>query len=127
MKTIIFALALAGLAGPVAAREPGELDCTLGYAKLKAEIEALPGIEPNATLEGSPYRALAHPPSYTLFTFTLPGAPGHPAIVRRHLVKQGDTVVLQNSACGFGDLAGFEELKREFNALDARVKDGLSK
>jgi hypothetical protein len=43
------------------------------------------------------------------------------------VVKEGANMVLQQSACGYGDAAGFETLKQAFGVLNADLAHSLAK
>ncbi|WP_340646192.1 hypothetical protein [Phenylobacterium sp.] len=115
---LISALTLAA-AARAAEPEDDALVCAPTLAETAAAIRAVPGLALSPTEEGRDFTSFRHDPTGTLYTFTLPGAPGHPAVLKRKMVPIENGAALLLSACGYGDdQAGFEALKRGFGARD---------
>lgn len=101
---------------------PPDLDCSLGYAKLRQTASALPGANP-----GNDGRfdqiAVGEPDVWTVeFAFTAPGQAPHPAVTLRTFRKQVTGVwTAQSKGCGYGDQAAFAALMTEMKARDSEL------
>jgi len=121
-------LALALLVQASASAPASEkLDCKPGYEATLAALRQAPDARTGTPPPGAPFGVIEHSASRTLYTYTLPGAAGHPAIVRRQIVQRGGQVDLDMSACGWGDKTGFDTLMKQFHELNEQMKASLGK
>jgi len=101
---------------------PPDLDCSLGFAKLRQSAAALPGAH-----QGNDGRfdqiAVGEPDVWTVeFAFTAPGQAPHPAVMLRTFRKQVTGVwTAQSKGCGYGDQAAFAGLMSEMKARDSEL------
>jgi hypothetical protein len=63
----------------------------------------------------------------TLWTFTLPKHPAHPAAICRRVVERRGIIDIPTAIVCEGAEAACSQLKADFDALNARVIDGLYK
>ncbi len=67
------------------------------------------------------YRAFQNEADSTVWTFTLPGIPAHPAVVCRRPVKEGDFVKLEMDVNCLGDPRACDSLVQDFRRLNAEM------
>ncbi len=116
---IAVALAAAALAVPLKAGS--DLDCALGIDALTARMQSLPKLQAYAgrdPLLGG-YNDSA---GLALYAVTRPGHPAHPAIARRKINGMGPGMSIDTSACGYGDKAGFDQLLKDIDLMNAAVR-----
>jgi hypothetical protein len=95
------------------------LDCAQGYAALARQIDQKPGIKPAHQEPGEPYRFYSEADGSASYMVTMPGAPGHPAILKQ--VIQGGAKV--NSGCPYGDPTGYQQLLAYLASLSAAAPE----
>jgi hypothetical protein len=93
--------------------KPVELDCTLSFEALSAEITALPGLRPAPPEPGEPYRFYSTEDGQASYMITEKGAPGHPAILMQARVAGAE----RNTGCAYGDKKGYAQLMTYWQAL----------
>jgi hypothetical protein len=88
----------------------------------KSEVEAVPDIQCREIWAHQ--RQCSSAAQNTIWTFTLPGHPAHPAVSRGVMVvqqtSQGATIGIDRSGHYAGDAAAFEAWLKEFHALDQK-------
>jgi hypothetical protein len=67
------------------------------------------------------------PKQHTIWVFTQPGHPAHPALTRGAMVITSETIGIERTGQYAGDRAAFVEWMKEFAALDARQVDEWTK
>lgn len=113
-------LALAACA-PAEPRPPKlQLDCALAYEALAAKVMAHPGLVQQPAEKGEPYRFYTVPDAGEAFVFTEPGAPGHPAILKQEVVREGGAARMRNTGCPYGHRAGFAEVLAYLESMSRR-------
>ena len=112
-------LAAAVAAAPLTAG--AGLDCALGYDALTARMKAAPKLQayPSRYPLLDTYNDSA---ALTLYAVTREGHPAHPAFAMRKINGMGPGMAVVTSACGYGDKAGFEQLLRDIEILNAGVR-----
>ena len=95
------------------------------YASPAEAWEALSG-KPDVSISYlREWRVVTERESTTIWTFTTPGNPAHPSVVKRMLVeKDGSFHVASFIQCG-ADKAECDKLVADFRALDARMKEDI--
>jgi hypothetical protein len=73
------------------------------------------------------YVALENGENGTLWTFTLPPHPAHPAVVCRRVTERRGLIEIPTAIACFGPEAQCTQLKSDFDALNERVIDSLYK
>ena len=96
------------------------LDCSLSYQALSAQVLAQPGLLPAPQERGEPYRFYNMEGGGEAFVLTLPGAPGHPAVLKQEAVQENGRKVMKNTGCAYGDKAGFAQVMAYLESLSAR-------
>lgn len=97
-----------------------QLDCALPYEVLAAKIMAHPGLVQQPAEKGEPYRFYTVPDAGEAFVFTEPGAPGHPAILKQEVVREGGQARMRNTGCPYGDRTGFAEVLAYLESMSRR-------
>ena len=105
---------------PTPARQSLALDCDLPYEALAARVLAQPGLKPAPQERGEPYRFYNIEGGGEAFVLTLPGAPGHPAILKQEAVQENGRKAMKNTGCPYGDRAGFGQVMTYLESLGAR-------
>jgi len=105
-----------GLAAALAGCSPGKgvtavsavatLDCSAGYAAVKAKIAGQAGLTRAPKEPGEPYDWYSSADQATSYVITEPGAPGHPAIVMEQAAGGRQAM----AGCSYGDKAGYQQL-----------------
>ena len=90
------------------------LDCARGFDALSAAIIGDPGMRPAVKERGEPFAYYNAAGGQASYMVTLPGAPGHPAILRQEVAPGGGVT---NSGCAYGDEKGYAELVAYLEAL----------
>ena len=73
------------------------------------------------------YVGLENGENGTLWTFTLPKHPAHPAAICRRVLERRGVIDIPTTIVCEGAEAACAQLKADFDALNARVIDGLYK
>lgn len=112
-------IAAAALAAPLTSGTG--LDCGLGVDALTAQMHALPKLQEYAGRDPllSTYN---HSAGLALYVVTKPGHAAHPAIAKRRINGMGPGMSIDTSACGYGDKAGFDQLLKDIDVLNAGVR-----
>jgi len=67
----------------------------------------------------------SNPVTQTMYTFTQPGHPAHPAWITRQVVQEGTSVKVQQIGFFAGDEAPFAQLYRDFQQLNDRLREDI--
>ena len=97
---------------------PVELDCSLSFEALSAEIRAIPGLRPAPPEPGEPYRFYSTEDGQASYMITETGAPGHPAILMQARADGAE----RNTGCAYGDKQGYAQLMAYLTALKPAPK-----
>ncbi|MBX7248923.1 MAG: hypothetical protein K1X35_07700 [Caulobacteraceae bacterium] len=105
------------------------LDCSQGYAGLKATIRALPGAAAVAAPAGVQLEAVSTQAGgiLTIYNFTTPSNPAHPYVARRRIFPEDGVMNSDISVCPYGDKAASDALTAEFNRLNDAFVLSLSR
>ena len=107
------------LASPLKAGS--DLDCALGMDALTAQMRTLPKLQEYAARD--PLLATYNDSAgLALYVVTKPGHAAHPAIAKRRINGMGPGMSIDTSACGYGDNAGFDQLLKDIDTLNAGVR-----
>lgn len=90
--------------------------------KQLAEVEKLPVVHRDQY-----YVAYQDPKTTTMWTFTLPGIPAHPAVVCRQPVKDGDMMKLHMDVNCNGDERACDALVQDFRRLNSQMAKAMNK
>jgi len=116
------AIALAQPARAPPKRFPTEKITPQQLETYKSEIQAIPGIECHEI--SAHERQCTSNTQFTIWIFTLPGHPAHPAVTRAVMLlqqnAQGSRVGINRSGYYAGDSAAFDTWMKEFSALDQK-------
>lgn len=122
------------LMSPCAAQQEAPLKETPGaFSKYgyRTVAEALEGLkrQPGATVEVTKpdgWTIVTQPePDYAIWSFTPAGHYAHPAVVRRGVVEANGSVSVRMNALCEADKASCDRLIREFQALNAKMRDDV--
>jgi hypothetical protein len=102
--------------------QPPTLDCALGFAGLRSQVFALPGIQ-QAQENGFDVVTLSEPDAWRVqIAFTQAGHPAHPATMIRTFRKQVTGVwTAESKGCGFGNPGQFAALMADMKSEDTRL------
>ncbi len=127
--TLAFAISLFSVSFlPIHSAEAGLKLCGRDWAKPEdmqkqiAEIEKLPEVHRDQY-----YVAYQDPKATTMWTFTLPGIPSHPAVVCRQPVKDGEMMKLHMDVNCNGDERACDALVKDFRALNSNMAKAMNK
>lgn len=116
------AVALAQQAQPPPKRFPTEKITAEQLETYKSEIQAIPGIECREIWAHQ--RQCTSNAQFTIWIFTVPGHPAHPAVTRAVMLlqqnEQGSRVGINRSGYYAGDSAAFDTWMKEFRVLDEK-------
>jgi hypothetical protein len=116
------AIALAQQSAPPPARFPTAKITMEQLETYKSEIEAIPDIQCRDIWAHQ--RQCSSSAQFTMWTFTLPGHPAHPAVSRGVMLvqqtDQGSRVGIDRSGHYAGDGAAFEAWMKEFHVVDQK-------
>ena len=63
----------------------------------------------------------------TLYAFTKPGHPAHPAVINRQVVQRDDGIYVDQVGYFAGDEAAFGRLSRAFEQLNAQTREYMKR
>ena len=116
------AIALAQPSLPPPKRFPAEKITAEQLGTYKSEVQAIPGIECREI--GAHQRQCTSNAQFTIWIFTLPGHPAHPAVTQAVMLVQRDgqgaRVGINRSGYYAGDSAAFDTWMKEFRVLDQK-------
>jgi hypothetical protein len=129
LKLAVFA-ALACVAARGIAQGPPTPDSTeatqFGYSSPEAALTALRGRPGVSIYQQGGWTVVNDRLNYTLWSFTPPDHPAHPAGVKRVIVKapNGDISIMMTASCGASE-AACDELMDEFVELNNRMAQSI--
>ena len=116
------AIALAQPSQPPPKRFPTEKITAEQLGPYKSEVQAIPGIECHEI--GAHQRQCTSNAQFTIWIFTLPGHPAHPAVTQAVMLVQRDgqgaRVGINRSGYYAGDSAAFDTWMKGFRVLDQK-------
>ena len=116
------AIALAQPSLPPPKRFPAEKITAEQLGTYKSEVQAIPGIECREI--GAHQRQCTSNAQFTIWIFTLPGHPAHPAVTQAVMLVQRDgqgaRVGINRSGYYAGDSAAFDTWMKGFRVLDQK-------
>lgn len=89
------------------------LDCSQPFEDQARRIAAQPGLNAAPKDPAEPYRWYSSGDGATSYLITVPGAPGHPAIMMQKALH-GD---VKTTGCAYGDKAGYDQLMAYLDSL----------
>jgi hypothetical protein len=116
-------LLLAALTLPLAAlAQPAR---GVGYPTVAAALDALKARKNVAITDQRGWTIVEDEPARAIWSFTPPGHPAHPAVVKRTVVERDGTVGMQMTALCQADKEACDKLMEEFKALNAQMSAAL--
>ena len=116
------AIALAQQSQPPPKRFPAEKITAEQLGTYKSEVQAIPDIQCQEI--GAHQRQCTSNVQFTIWIFTLPGHPAHPAVTQAVMLVQRDgqgaRVGINRSGYYAGDSAAFDTWMKEFSVLDQK-------
>lgn len=121
VKVVVFALSLASLhvAGQPHANN-------IGYPTVDAALQALKsnsGNNVSTTPDG--WTIVSESGGRTLWSFTPPKHPAHPAVIKRAMVEQSGSIFIEMSALCQASKSACDKLMEEFKELNERVRQSV--
>jgi hypothetical protein len=98
----------------------------VGYPTVAAALEALKArSDVNISIQGG-WTIIDDKPANTLWSFTPPNHPAHPAVVKRTVVSRDGVVGINMTALCQASKAACDKLMEEFKELNARMSQSMS-
>ncbi len=98
----------------------------VGYPTVAAALEALKArSDVNISVQGG-WTIVNDKPTNTIWSFTPPNHPAHPAVVKRAVVSRDGVVGIDMTALCQASKAACDKLMEEFKALNARMGQSMS-
>ena len=73
------------------------------------------------------YLAFQNEDEATVWTFTLPGTPAHPAVICRRPTRDGDLIKLEMDVNCLGDSRACDSLVQDFRRLNSEMAKAMNK
>ena len=89
------------------------LDCKMDFAAQSAKITAQPNLTAAQHAPGEPYTFYSTNDGHASYLITMPGAPGHPAIMMQ--AAAGGQV--KTTGCAYGNKRGYQQLATYLDSL----------
>jgi hypothetical protein len=115
---------------PAASWTPSERQTTetsIGYASVADALTTLRSRGDVDVSEQNGWTIISEPAKQSLWSFTPPNHPAHPAAVRRTVVQQGSTIGVQMSVLCQAERAACDKLVAEFQTLNERMRQDIQR
>jgi len=98
----------------------------VGYATVAAALEALKSRGDVSISDQGGWTIIADDPAKAIWSFTPPGHPAHPAVVKRTMVSKDGMVGIEMTALCQAAKAPCDALMEEFKTLNERMRQAMS-
>jgi hypothetical protein len=75
----------------------------------------------------APFVGFSNAATQTMYSFTKPGHPAHPAWITRQVVQQGTSIQVQQIGFFAGEEAPFAQLYQQFQKLNDRMREDIKR
>jgi hypothetical protein len=122
--TVGFVLALGSICAPARAQETRPAS-DIGYPSVAAALEALRARPDVSISEQDGWTIVNDAPNNTVWSFTPPGHPAHPAAVKRVVVEKAGAIYIDMSALCGAEKRACDQLVEEFKALNQKTAQAV--
>jgi hypothetical protein len=129
MRHVPSALAIVLAAAAIASAQPAEEPRTpsIGYPTVSAALDALRAQSGVKVLVQDGWTVIDDRATNSIWSFTPPAHPAHPAVIRRMIVQKDTDIFIRMSALCEAAKSECDKLIAQFTAMNEKMRDSMKK
>ena len=127
LRYLLATLALTAVCEGGASAQQPQAQSSIGYPSVAAALEALQHKSGVKVSNPGGWTVIQDPSDQTIWSFTPPGHPAYPAVVRRQIVQSSAGISLKMNALCQAAKPPCDKLVADFQGLNNRVRENFNR